>query len=80
MEDSSASPQRTAGHLPIRFTECNGIQSDGRLCGQMASIDAAADVVDSAGRVVETRYVIICPKCGRRLKSVWADQREAPDT
>ena len=76
MNNSRASRKNSARHLPLRFVACNGRRGDGRPCGQMAAIDSAVDVVDSARKVVEIRYVVICPKCGRRLQSMRLDAAE----
>jgi hypothetical protein len=59
--------------LPLRFIACDRVRSDGKACGQTASIEADDDVVDGTGQTVALAYMIICPNCGRRRQDIEID-------
>lgn len=56
--------------MPPRMIVCDGANGRGSCCGQLASIDVSADVLDDDEQFVELRYVIDCPSCGRRTQTV----------
>lgn len=68
--------------IELKSLICDGVNYDGKSCGTAARVQridyehgAILDVGSTDYRYVlrETRYRIICPKCGPRLQVAKAD-------